>query len=55
MHVTHNAKALVSITISIGLAMVPQNGETVKSLIQAADKALYEAKGAGRDRRVAAQ
>ncbi len=54
LHVTHNGKALGSITASIGLAMHPQNGETVKALIQSADKALYAAKGAGRDRIVVA-
>jgi diguanylate cyclase (GGDEF)-like protein len=50
LEITHDGKPLPSITASIGLAMYPQNGETVKALIQSADKALYEAKGAGRDR-----
>ena len=54
LHVTHNGKTLGSITASIGLAMYPQNGETVKAIVQSADKALYEAKGAGRDRLVVA-
>ena len=54
LHVTHNDKTLGSITTSIGLAMYPQNGETVKALIQSADQALYAAKGAGRDRLVEA-
>lgn len=54
LHVTHNDKPLGSITVSLGLAMYPQNGETVKAIVQSADKALYEAKGAGRDRLVMA-
>jgi diguanylate cyclase (GGDEF)-like protein len=48
--ITHNGKTLPSITASIGLAMYPQNGDTVNALIQSADRALYQAKGAGRDR-----
>jgi len=54
LHVTHDDRALGLITTSIGLAMYPRHGETVKALIQSADKALYEAKGAGRDRLVIA-
>ncbi len=50
LHVIHNERALGPITLSIGLAMYPQNGDTVKAIIQSADKALYEAKGSGRDR-----
>ena len=36
-------------TVSIGVATYPEHGQSVDSLIEAADKALYEAKGAGRD------
>lgn len=36
-------------TVSIGAACFPEHGQTVEDLIRAADKALYEAKGAGRD------
>lgn len=42
------------ITISIGLAQFPANGSTVEDLLSAADKALYEAKNAGRNRVVVA-
>lgn len=49
LRVTHNGTALGSITASIGLAMYPHNGETAKAMLQAADTALYLAKGAGRD------
>ena len=38
------------ITISIGIAMLPQHGRTIEQLIGAADRALYRAKAAGRNR-----
>lgn len=40
----------IPITISIGVAAYPQNGKEIHQLIQAADKALYHAKAAGRDK-----
>lgn len=42
------------ITISAGVAVFPQNGAMPEPLILAADKALYQAKAAGRNRVVAA-
>ncbi|MEW5850289.1 MAG: diguanylate cyclase [Myxococcota bacterium] len=42
------------ITISIGVASYPEDGKDVKSLLDAADEALYAAKHAGRDRVVGA-
>jgi diguanylate cyclase (GGDEF)-like protein len=50
----HRDVPLGSITISIGTAVFPAQGETRDSLIRAADAALYEAKRTGRDRVVAA-
>jgi diguanylate cyclase (GGDEF)-like protein/PAS domain S-box-containing protein len=41
---------LYPITISIGLAIFPDNGSSGSGLIQAADTALYQAKKGGRDR-----
>lgn len=41
---------LANITISLGLALFPQHGGNVEAVLQAADKALYQAKNAGRDR-----
>ena len=43
-----------SVTISIGLAEFPADGNTLEALLRAADKAPYEAKRAGRNRVVAA-
>jgi diguanylate cyclase (GGDEF)-like protein len=42
------------VTISIGVAEYPSQGDTAKSVIGEADAALYEAKRAGRDRVVCA-
>ncbi len=50
----HRDVPLGSITISIGTAVFPAQGDTRESLIRAADAALYEAKRTGRDRVVAA-
>ena len=39
----------VKITLSIGISLFPENGDTVKILIKRADEALYLAKNSGRD------
>lgn len=41
---------LGSITVSIGISCYPEDGDTVASLIEAADRALYTAKRNGRNR-----
>lgn len=41
-------------TVSIGLALFPQNGRTVEELLRQADKAMFSAKAAGRNRWLAA-
>lgn len=43
-----------TITISIGIAEFPTHGDSGEALIEVADSALYEAKGAGRDRVIVA-
>jgi diguanylate cyclase (GGDEF)-like protein len=43
------------ITLSLGVAIYPEHGRTIDSVIRAADAALYRAKEQGRDRVVLAQ
>ena len=45
---------LPRVTISIGVSAFPEHGETLASLLSVADRALYRAKQAGRDRVVSA-
>jgi diguanylate cyclase (GGDEF)-like protein len=40
----------LSITVSIGIATIPANGQTMEEIIDAADRAMYRAKQAGRNR-----
>lgn len=44
----------ITVTLSAGLAMMPDDGETTPTLFEAADKALYTAKRTGRNRLVTA-
>ena len=48
-------KILPPVTISIGIAEAPKQGETVNEILHSADLALYAAKEAGRDRIVSAE
>lgn len=54
MVVTHQGVPMGRITTSIGMAVLPENGTTGSALIEAADKALYQAKAEGRNRVCAA-
>ncbi len=54
LNIMHQGQLLRRASISLGVAAFPEHASTVKILIQLADKALYQAKGAGRDRVVAA-
>jgi EAL domain-containing protein (putative c-di-GMP-specific phosphodiesterase class I) len=42
----------IFVTVSIGVAKYPEDGDTVESLLQKADAAMYDAKSAGRSRYV---
>jgi diguanylate cyclase (GGDEF)-like protein len=49
------ATTVVSVTVSIGYAVYPENGRAQESLIEAADQALYRSKQSGRNRVSAAE
>jgi diguanylate cyclase (GGDEF)-like protein len=52
--VHHAERSLRTVTLSIGVACYPEHGGDARTLIQVADRALYRAKSAGRDRVVLA-
>lgn len=52
--VLHQGQSLGMVTISVGVAALPDHGTSPKELLEAADAALYRAKREGRDRVVMA-
>ena len=54
-HVFEQGKRDLRLTVSIGCATLPETAETVRDLIIIADKRLYQAKRAGKDRVVAGE
>ena|SRR3984957_6703254 len=54
LNVLHTGQLLGSVTLSIGIAAFPENGDSALALVEAADAALYRAKEEGRDRIVLA-
>lgn len=50
LEVVHDQVVLGPVTLSLGVAIFPDQGADPKSVIKAADTALYRAKRAGRDR-----
>jgi diguanylate cyclase (GGDEF)-like protein len=55
MQVEHRTQKLGRVSVSIGIAVFPQNARTGDDLLRRADGALYQAKDAGRDRVVCAE
>ncbi len=49
LQIRYGAQVIKSVSVSIGVAIYPQDGKTGPELIEAADKALYYAKNNGRD------
>lgn len=54
MRVQHMGRELPQVTVSIGVATFPANGNTPEALMRAAEEALYRAKHEGRNRVVPA-
>ncbi len=50
LRIMHHKEQLGTISISIGVAMCPDHGDSYEALLATADKALYKAKKQGRDR-----
>ena len=49
LKLNHGEQQIESISVSVGVSCFPDDGTTIDSLIQSADKALYRAKQEGRD------
>ncbi len=55
LRIYHRGEALREVTISIGVAVYPNNGDSLDQLLSLSDRALYEAKHLGRNRVVLAE
>jgi diguanylate cyclase (GGDEF)-like protein len=47
---SNTEKPLPQVTVSVGVAVFPEHGQTLEKVIQASDKAMYESKRHGRNR-----
>jgi diguanylate cyclase (GGDEF)-like protein len=50
MTVLHESRTLDPVSVLVGVAAFPKNGDSIESLLRAADQALYISKAEGRDR-----
>jgi diguanylate cyclase (GGDEF)-like protein len=55
LNVWSHGQSLGNVTLSLGIAVFPEDGTTADEIIRAADAALYQAKAQGRDRVVISQ
>jgi diguanylate cyclase (GGDEF)-like protein len=49
LKIEHDGRSIGPITLSIGIALFPDHGESGQAVLQAADAAMYQAKQAGRN------
>lgn len=49
LRVAHNGGTIGPVTVSVGIGMLPDHGESAQAVLQAGDAALYRAKQAGRN------
>jgi diguanylate cyclase (GGDEF)-like protein len=50
LEVGHNGSQLGPVTLSVGIAVLPEHGDTAEAVLRAAGEALFRSKQAGRDR-----
>ena len=50
LELSHGGKPIGGLTVSLGVALCPYHADQATTLLRKADEALYQAKGAGRDR-----
>jgi diguanylate cyclase (GGDEF)-like protein len=50
LKLVHRGVLLEPVTLSIGIAGFPENGQSAQDLLDGADKSLYQSKAGGRDR-----
>jgi len=50
LELSHGGKPIGGLTVSLGVALFPYHADQTTTLLRKADEALYQAKGAGRDR-----
>ena len=55
LKVFHRGQEIESVTVSLGIAMFPGDGDSGQDVLRAADDAMYQAKAQGRNRVVVAQ
>jgi len=55
LQVEHRRRPLGPVSVSMGVAVFPENGDGGESVLRAADLALYQAKAEGRDRVITAR
>jgi predicted signal transduction protein with EAL and GGDEF domain len=54
LHIEHDGQTLAVITVSLGVALLPDQGDDGESVLESADAALYRAKESGRSQVVTA-